>query len=114
MGSERQGAFVIGASLETFPHLNSKRTETFPHLNDLSLRLRGAGGGSKARLELRGAPRRPRNSQTKSLTTRHKLGLSKNYLYTHTGPAPGPGIGGAEFRRRVAVVDVANLVQDLK
>ena len=78
------------------------------HLNDLSLRLWGAGGGSKARLGLRGAPHRPRNSQTKSLTTRHKLGLSKNYLYTHTGPAPGPGIGGAEFRRRaVAAADAS-------
>ena len=79
-----------------------------PHSNDLSLRLWGAGGGSKARLGLRGAPHRPRNSQTKSLTTRHKLGLSKNYLYTHTGPAPGPGIGGAEFRRRaVAAADAS-------
>ena len=79
-----------------------------PHSDDLSLRLWGAGGGSKARLGLRGAPHRPRNSQTKSLTTRHKLGLSKSYLYTHTGPAPGPGIGGAEFRRRaVAAADAS-------
>ena len=79
-----------------------------PHSNDLSLRLWGAGGGSKARLGLRGAPHRPRNSQTKSLTTRHKLGLSKNYLYTQTGLVLGPGIGGAEFRRRaVAAADAS-------
>ena len=78
------------------------------HLNDLSLRLWGAGGGSKARLGLRGAPHRPRNSQTKSLTTRHKLGLSKNCLHTQTGLVLGPGIGGAEFRRRaVAAADAS-------
>ena len=95
------------------PRLNLHLAQIGPrhsslHLNDLSLRLWGAGGGSKARLGLRGAPHRPRNSQTKSLTTRHKLGLSKNCLHTQTGLVLGPGIGGAEFRRRaVAAADAS-------